>query len=86
MDKITDSMKENPIMWGVGGVVAVVAVVWAVEYRKKKAEEQQRAAMVAAAKRAAAAVKAAAAQVPRGRLPWAIGDIDMWGPDMKKTL
>lgn len=78
MDKLGRSIKTNPLAWGVGAVVAAFGIYMIVDWTrtrnnaimaKKMAEVSKARSKVSAAKRNTE---------PRGKLPWAIGDVNLW--------
>ena len=78
-----DSIKERPVLWGIGAVSVALVVFWIAEHKKKKEAEARLEVAAAAAKKAQVKVQA---RKSGGLLPWAIGDIDMWGDGLKKTI
>lgn len=77
MNNIGQSIKANPIMWGVGAI-AIVGVIYLgydmIRTRKNKT--------VFPSQSSPAIVKATTIpkvpSEPRGKLPWAIGDVNLW--------
>lgn len=76
MDKLGRNIKENPLAWGVGAVIAAVGAYMAYDWMRTR----QNAAIVANRKKAVVqkAIRNPQTQQPRGKLPWAIGDVNLW--------